>query len=153
AIAVAIEAEADVGLVFEHGPANGVQHLHVFRIGIVPRKIEIEITIERHHLAANSFEHARCPRARRAIAAGGDYFEPAREPSSRRERPDVAIGQIRNKYVAAAWGRFALAGEDEVLERGHLLWSEGKGSGEPHLDAGPAIVVVAGRDHRHPLHV
>ena len=34
-----------------------------------------------------------------------------------------------------------------LLQRGHVLRREGEGALDAHLDAGPAIVVVAGGDH------
>ncbi len=53
AVAVAVEAERHIGLVDEHGIAHGVQHLHVFGIGIVAREGVVEIAVERHHVAAD----------------------------------------------------------------------------------------------------
>ena len=62
AVAVAVEAEADVGLVGQHRLAHGVQHLHVFGIGVVAREGVVELAVERHHLAADALP---APAARR----------------------------------------------------------------------------------------
>ena len=61
---------ADVGLVREHRVAHGVQHLHVFGVGIVVREGVIELAVERDDLAADRFQHLRRERAGGAVAAG-----------------------------------------------------------------------------------
>ena len=65
AIAVAVEAEPDVGLVLEHRVADRVQHFHVFRVRIVFRERVIEFAVERDDLAADRFQHLRRESARR----------------------------------------------------------------------------------------
>src|SRR2546423_1018494 len=69
AVAVAVEAERHVRLVLDHGVAHGVQHLHVFGVGIVVRERVIELAVKRHDLAADRLEHARREGARGAVAA------------------------------------------------------------------------------------
>ncbi len=72
-VAVAVEAEPHVGAARAHGVGHGVQHVHVFGVGIVARKGEVELRVERHHLAAERLQHAgregarpcRCRRRRR----------------------------------------------------------------------------------------
>ncbi len=64
AVAVAVEAEADVGLVLHHRFRDGVQHLHVFGVRIVAREGVVELGVERHHLAADGFENLAARRRR-----------------------------------------------------------------------------------------
>ena len=63
-------------LCLQHRVAHGVQHLHVFGVGIVVREGVVELAVERHHLAADRFQHLRRERAGGAVAAG------ARPPSA-----------------------------------------------------------------------
>ena len=75
AVAVAVEAERDVGLVDQHRVAHGVQHLHVFGVGIVAREGVVELAVERHHLAADRLQDVRREGAGGAVAAGGDDLQ------------------------------------------------------------------------------
>jgi hypothetical protein len=77
-VAVAIEAEADIGAVLQHRVTDGMQHLHVFRIGIVARESVVELDIERDDFAADALP-GRFGRkgARRAVAASGNDLERA----------------------------------------------------------------------------
>ena len=75
AVAVAVEAQADVGLVLAHCIAHGVQHLQVFGIRIVVRKGVIELAVERDHLAADLLQDLRGEGAGGAVAAGADDLE------------------------------------------------------------------------------
>ena len=69
------------------------------------------------------------------------------------ERRHVALGHVGHEHVAAAGRRLDLALEHDLLERRHLVGPEGQRAVEPHLDAGPAVVVVAGRHHGHAFDV
>ena len=72
AVAVAVEAEADIGPVARRTAlADGVQHLHVFGVGIVARESVVELGVERDHLDAERVEHLRREGAGGAVAAGG----------------------------------------------------------------------------------
>ena len=102
AIAVAVEAERDIGAIDQHRVAHGVQHLHVFGVGIVPRECVIEIAIERHDLAADCLQNSRRKGSRRTVAAGRDHFELALELRPLGQIGDVALGKILHEFVAAA---------------------------------------------------
>ena len=64
AVAVAIEAEADIGAALAHLVGHRMQHFQVFGIGIVVREVVIELGVERDDFAAELFEN-RAARRRR----------------------------------------------------------------------------------------
>ena len=60
----------------------------------------------------------------------------------------VALGHVGHEDVAAAAFRARRPpSSTQLLQRGHLVGREGQRPLDAHLDAGPAIVVVAGGDH------
>ena len=89
AVAVAIEAEADVGAAPAHLVRHGMQHLHVLGVGVVAREGMVELAVERHHVDAHARQQLRGEGPRRAIAAGGDGADFAR-----RLRPVGEVGEI-----------------------------------------------------------
>ena len=93
---------ADVRLVRQHRVAHGVQHLHVFGVRIVAREGVVELAVERHHLAADRFQHLRRERAGGAVAAGADHLELALELRPLGQIGDVARGEILDERVGAA---------------------------------------------------
>ena len=152
AVAVAIEAERDVGIVDQHGVAHRVQHLHVFGVRIVAREGVIEIAIERYDLAANGFQHARGKGAGGAVAAGGDDLQFALELRPVGDVGDIAVRKILDEDIGAG-AQLELGAEHDVLEPRHLGRPEGQRPVGAHLHAGPAIVVVRGGDHGDAGHV
>ncbi len=102
AVAVAVEAEADIGAGLAHLVGDGVQHLHVFGIGIVAREGVVEFGVEGDDLAADHFEHLRREGARGAVAASGDDLEPALELRPVGEIGDIAVGEVFDELVGAA---------------------------------------------------
>ena len=90
AVAVAVEAQPDIGAGFQHLVADGMQHLHVFGIGVVARKSVVEFDVERDHLAADALQRLRREGAGGAVAAGGHHLQLARDAlvpqSDRRDR-------------------------------------------------------------------
>ncbi len=95
AVAVAVEAEADIGAVLLHGIGDGVQHLQVFGVRIVVREGVVELGVERHDVGAERCEHARREGAGGAVAAGGDHLHPPRPLRPVGEVGDVALGETR----------------------------------------------------------
>ena len=59
AVAVAVEAEREIGAVRQHRVAHGVQHLHVFGVGIVFGEGVVELAVERDDLAADLLQDLR----------------------------------------------------------------------------------------------
>ena len=77
AVAVAIEAEPDIGAGLQHLVADGVQHRHVFGVGVVAREGMVELGIERDDLAADARQRLRRERPGGAVAAGRDDLQRA----------------------------------------------------------------------------
>ena len=153
AVAVAVEAEADIGLVRQHRVADGVQHFHVFGIGIVFREGVIEFGVERHHLAADRLHHLRREGARGAVAAGDHDFQLALQLRAPGQIGDVARRKILVKLIRAADLVLEVGIEHDLLQPVHLVGAEGERTVGAHLDAGPAIVVMRRRHHRDAGHV
>ena len=63
-----------------------MQHVQVFGVRIVARKSEVELAIERDDLDAERAQQLRREGARRAVAAGGDDLQLAREFRPARSR-------------------------------------------------------------------
>ena len=152
-VAVAVKAERDVGAVDQHRVTHGVQHLHVFGVGIVARKRVIELAIERHHLAADRFEDSGRESAGGAVAAGGDDLQLALDFRPFGQIGDIAFGEILHELVRAAAAEIELRLQHDLLQPLHLVRPEGQGPVGAHLHPGPAIVVVRGGDHGDAGHV
>ena len=147
-VAVAIEGQTEIGLVFQHGVACRVQHAEIFGIRIMRREGVVELAVERDDGGAKLGENARGEGAPRAVAAGDDDLQGAQQFGPRQEIGHVALRHVRYEDVAATLVlRGELRVEDDLLERGHVVGREGEGPLDAHLDAGPAIVVMAGGDH------
>ena len=84
--------------------------------GIVAREGVVELAVERHHLAADRFEHLRRERAGGAVAAGADDLEPALELRPAGEIGDVAGREILDELVRAAAAHVEAGIEHDVLE-------------------------------------
>jgi hypothetical protein len=149
AVTVAIEAERDIRPYPQHLVTHGVQHLHVFGVGIVFWKIMVEVAVETNNLAAHGFEHLRRECPCRSVAACANHLEPALELWPPGEIGDVAGGKIRHEFVCAASAQVETRLEDDVLEPAHLVRTKGERPMGAHLHTGPAIVVVRGGYHRH----
>ena len=84
AVAVAVEAERDVGASLRDRRRHRVQHLHVFGVRIVAREGEVEIAVERDDLDAERAQELGREGAGGAVAAGGDDLELAARASAAR---------------------------------------------------------------------
>ena len=113
----------------------------------------VELTVERHHVAADRREHARRERAGGAVAAGADDLQPALELRPVGEVGDVTGWKIVDERVGAAATQLVAPLEHDRLEPVDLVRAEGERAVGAHLHAGPAVVVVGGRHHRHARHV
>jgi hypothetical protein len=144
-----IETKADIRLVRQHRVANGVQHFHVFGIRIVFREGVIEFGVERYHLAADRLHHLRCEGARGTVAAGDHDFQLALELRALGQIGNVAGREILVKLIRAADLVLEVGVEHDLFQAVHLVRAEGERPVGAHLDAGPAIVVMRRRHHRH----
>ena len=148
AVAVAVEAEREVGAILLRRRRHRMQHVQVFGIGIVARKGEVELAVERHDLGAERRQQARRERAGGAVAAGRDDFHLALPFRPGGQLGDVAGGKVLDEFIGAAAARAERAGEHDVAQPSHLVRPESHRPRGAHLDAGPAVVVVRGGDHR-----
>ena len=99
-------------------------------------------------VAPSCGEHARREGAGRAVAAGDHHLHGTQQFRPRQQIGHIALGHVGHEDVAPACVLGGEAGaEHDVLERGHVVGGEGQRPLHAHLDAGPAIVVVAGSDH------
>src|SRR5436190_103287 len=85
--------------------AHGVQHLHIFGVGIVVRESVVELAVKRHDLAADRCQHLRRERAGSAVAAGAHHLEAALEFWAAGEISDVAGGKILVEFIGTTAAR------------------------------------------------
>ena len=130
-----------------------MQHFQVFGIGVVARECVIELDVERHDFAAQSFKNLRSKSARRAVAARSHDFHLALEGRPVGEVGDVAFGEIVDEAIAAAVCVTKTPLKHDVAQSAHLVRAKGDGALRAHLYAGPAVVVVRGGHHGHCWHV
>ena len=147
AVAVAVEAEADIGARLEHLVADRVQHLHVFGIGIVARKTVVELGVERDDLAADALQHLRRECSGCSVAASRHHAQFPADARVPCEIIQVAFPKAVDEAVAAAVRQIEVAGKHDLLEGRHLVRAECERALAAHLDARPAILVVRGGDH------
>ncbi len=94
AVAIAVEAEADIGAGLAHLVGDRMKHLHVFGIGIVAREAVIEVGVEWDHLASDHLEHLRREGTGGAVAARGDDLQLALQFGTVGEIGNVAVPEI-----------------------------------------------------------
>ncbi len=93
AVAVAVETERDVCAGLQRLVAHGVEHEHVFGIGIVVRERVVELGVERHDLAAKPVQDLGRERTCRPVAAGRDDLEAARDRTARDQFVDIPAAE------------------------------------------------------------
>ena len=103
AVTVAVEGEAEIGAMLEHGVARRVQHVEIFGIGIVRREIVVELAIERDDGGAKLGQNARGEGAGRAVAAGNDDLQGTQQFRPCQKIGHVALGHVGHEDVAAAF--------------------------------------------------
>jgi len=146
-VAIAIEGETEIGLGLGNRIAQGIQHCHVFRVRVVVGEGVVERAVKRNHIQSHGFQHLRCKRTSRTVAASHDRFEAPRICRSVLQICHIAFRKIAMKMIAAAIGRLGFSRKYDLLQGRHVVGPECQGAVEAHLDAGPAIVVVACRHH------
>ena len=77
AVAVTVESERHISPDAKHLVAHGVQHFHVFGVGVVFGKGVVELAIERDHIATDRCQHLRREGSGGAVAAGADDLQTA----------------------------------------------------------------------------
>ncbi len=147
AVAVAVEAEADVGPLALHRLGELVQHLEIFRVRIIVREGVVEHGVHGDDVDADALQDFRREIACRPVAARANDAELVLQRPALGEVGDVAFAEIGNEGVGAAGAGLGLGVEHDVLEARDLVGAEGDRRLRAHLDAGPAVLVVARRHH------
>ena len=111
------------------------------------REGEIELGVERDHLAAELLQDFGREGTGGAIAAGRDDFQLARDFGPVREVGDVAGREILDETIGAAIRVAEFSLQHDVLQAAHLVGAKGHRPLRAHFHAGPAIVVVRGGHH------
>ena len=130
-----------------------MQHFHVFGVRIVFRERMIEFAIHRHDLAADRLHHLRCERACRTVAAGDDDFQLALDLCFFGQVCDIARRKILDETILTRGLQLECRIEHDLFQPVHLVGTEGQWTIGTHLHAGPAIVIVRGRDNGDARHV
>ena len=122
--------------------------MQVFGIGIVIWKREIQLGIERDHLAAELFQNLRREGSGGAIAACRDDLEFALDFWPVHEIGNIAGREILDEAIGAALRVTEFPLQHDVAQAAHFIGTERDRPLGAHFDACPAIVVVRGGDHR-----
>ena len=88
-------------------------------------------------------------RAGRAVAARRHDADRARQFVTLGHGIEIELAEIGDVDVEAAAARLACAAEHDLLQPRHFIGTEGERALRAHLHAGPAILIVARRDHGH----
>ena len=122
-------------------------HDAILRVRIIAGEGPVELGVHLDHLGAHAAQGLGHEGAGRAVATGG--HDPDR-PGEFRPGGDlcqIAVGKALDRNPAPARALDPSALERQGLEPRHFLRAEGEGRMRAHLDPGPAVLVVAGRDH------
>ncbi len=125
-----------------------MQHFQVFGIGIVFGEGEIELGIHRDDFGADAPQRFRRKRARRAVAAGRDHLDGARQFVALGDGLQIGLAHVGHGDIAAAGAFLAQSFQHDLLDRIDFVRPEGQRPLRAHLHAGPAIFIVAGGHHR-----
>ncbi len=147
AVAITVKGETYIGTCLQHLVPYGMEHLHIFRVRIVAGEGVVQLAIKGDHLNANAVKNCWCKYARGAIAAGSNHFQFALDLGAIHKVRDVAFSHIIHIRIAAPRARLIGAVQNDFAERTHLVWTKGQRARSPHFDAGPAVFIMAGRDH------
>ncbi|MNI36288.1 hypothetical protein D3C73_903330 [compost metagenome] len=147
AVAVAVKAQGQIGARLLHLGGHLHQHGVIFRVRIVFGEGVVEVRVHLDHLGAHQAQHLGGEGSGRAVAAGGHDLERARQLHLGRHVLDVGLAEALDALQLAAGAGDALTVQDDLLQAAHLVGAEGQGRLGAHLHAGPAVLIVAGRDH------
>lgn len=107
----------------------------------------VELDVERDHLAADTRQRFRREGASRAVAAGANDLELFRDVFALGKIIDIELPETGDELVGTVAAEVEVGFEHDLLQRAHLFRTEGERPRRPHLDAGPAILVMRGGDH------
>ena len=148
AVAVAVEAQRQIGPGLPHALRHLAQHGVVLGVGVVLGEGEVEVGVHLDHLGSHAAQGFRREGPGRAVSAGGDHLDrPAQLHLA--HLLEVALAEVLDAGQRPAAPRLTLAAQHDVLQPADLVGAEGQRRIGPHLDPGPAILVVAGGDHGH----
>ena len=153
AIPITVKGEPHIGLGAQHRVTNVMEHFHIFRVRIVVGERMVQFAMKRHNLHAQCFQDLGGIGAGRAIATGHHGFDLAFEFCPVRQIRDIAVAHVGDEVIIAAIAGLSLTIQNDVFEHGHFVRAKGEGALGAHLDAGPAVFIVAGGDHGHARHI
>ena len=149
AITVAVEAQGQVGAGLAHPLGHLHQHGVIFRVRIVLGEGVVEVGVHLDHLDAHPTQGVRGEGAGGAVAAGADHLQRPLDLHLGGDVGHIGLAEVPDTDQFPARPGHALAVQHDVFQPGHFLGPEGQGLVRPHLDPGPAVLVVAGGDHGH----
>ncbi len=157
-IAVAVQAQSDVGVVLSYQLPDGFQERDAFRVRIEVREVPVRLHVARHNLEPQLFEQghhheARCPvsRLQRHLDVAG-IVQP-RLPGFDKicDVLRVGIADLRVRAALSGSAHHVPLRLDELLDKGleggDMLRLQGLGVVVSDLHPCPAIGIVAGGYH------
>ena len=145
-VAVAVDADADIGGRGQNRLADVVQEGDIFRVRVVPLEIPIRCAVELDHLAAEPAEQYRREPVAGAVAGGDHHLERPLQPDAADQVVEIEREQPVERLVVpgALDERAAL---DDPLEVADAVRAERRRQPVGELQPGPGVLVVA-RGHR-----
>ena len=149
AVAIAVKGKTDIGTGFQNLVAHGVQHFHIFRIGVVMWEAVVQLAMQFDHLNAQRAQHIRGERPRRAIAASDNRFQFAFEIIAPRQIILIGLRHTIDALISAAVAAHASIFQHHIPQGTHFIRAERQRPRRAHFHAGPAIFIMARRHHSH----
>ncbi len=146
-ITVSIKAKPNVRSRFANLIRDGVQHFHVFRIGVVTGKGVIQLRIKGNHFTSEALQQLRREGASRAIAASRDDLHLSGKIHSARKIVQIARAKILVEAIGAAARLSKLAREHDLFQAAHFLRTESHRPLGAHFHAGPTIIIMGSSHH------
>ena len=147
AVAIAVKPKRKICARRFHRCCHVMQHLHRFGVRVVIGEGVVEFIVARHNLDAHPLEELGRKSGSGSIARRANHLERAGHPEIAHKVIEIRLAHPFDEFVAATVAGHPFAVQYDVLELRHLLRSVGKRAVKPHLNARPAVGIVAGRYH------
>ena len=121
AIAVAIEAEGQIGAACPHRVGHVAQHFQCFGIGVVVRKARVEFVVAGDDFDADSLQDLRCESSGGAVPGGTDRSKRPGHPEIPNEIRDIGRANPVRGLNVSAGVRPARAAEHDVAKARHVI--------------------------------